>query len=91
MIIIKRNVKRKTLENGMEFTSAKLSVDEICQGNTPYTNMYTFCLLNDLLKLDEESQTYLVTLTAIDLEWSKDKEKNNTVKEMLQKMDVWII
>lgn len=88
MVIIRGNIRNGKMFRGVQHISVDFSVDEICRGNTPYTNMYTFCLLNDLLYYDEETKQFLPTIDVVDLELSQDEEKNETVREMLRKMEV---
>lgn len=88
MIVIKGNIRKGRMIDGIQSIHVDFSVDEICRGNTPYTNIYTFCLLNGLLRLDEERKVYLPTIDLVDLELSEDEEKNEYVKEMFRKMEV---
>ena len=88
MVIIKGEIRKQILDSGIDYISIKFSVDEICKGNTPYTNFYTFCLLHDLLEWNEYEEKYIPTIHAVDVIWSENDERNNTVRDMLRKLDI---
>lgn len=88
MAITKGKIEKKVLENNTDFISVKFSVDDLCQGNTPYTNFYTFCLLHDLLEWNEDKEVYIPTIHAVDVTWSENDKKNNIVIAMFRKLNI---
>ena len=99
MHIIKGKIKKEIIKaNGKEYDyiTVKFSVDDLMLGNTPNTNFWTFCLLNDLIRKrfpdleedpDEETE-YISTIDTIDLTYSEDKEKNRIVEEMFKRLNI---
>ena len=95
MFFVKGKIK-KEMYKGYEIITVTFSVDELMQGNTPYTNFWTFCLLNNLIRKrfpdleedpDEETE-YCSMIDTIDLIYSEDKEKNRVVEEMFKKLNI---
>ena len=99
-------IERKTIFSerfGREFEiiTLHLSVDELCKGNTPATNFWGFCLLNNLVEKkfpdleydpdDPDCDKYVTRVDFVDLTYSEDKEKNSRVEAMLRNWNIMTI
>lgn len=103
MAIIKGEIKKKILKTDygreFEYITVEFSVDELCKGNTPATNFWTFCLLNDLIEQrfpDEalepgEDPEYRSKIDTIILDDSEDDEKNRRVREIFDNYDIFTL
>ena len=87
-MIIQGKIRKGKEIQGWSHVTVDFSVDELMKYNTPYVNFWTFCLLNNLLKYDEEEKVYYPAIHLIDLTLSEDEEKNRIIKEMFKKLDV---
>lgn len=90
-MIIQGKIKKNPEIHGHAFTIIEFSVDEIMKYNTPKVNFWTFCLLNNLLKYDDEEEVYYPTIDVIDLTLSEDEEKNRIIKDFFKKLDINVI
>jgi hypothetical protein len=98
MQLIQGKIERKTVMsdygNKFEIVNLELSVDELCKGNTPATNFWGFCLLNNLVEKkfpdleydpdDPDCDKYVAKVDPVDLIYSEDKEKNARVLKMFE-------
>lgn len=88
MVILNGKVEQR-IRQGVTIYVTHLSVDEICQDDTPNVNFIGFCIQNNLLEYDEETKTYHPNkMLIVDLDYSKDKEKNKRVEDMFRKYDI---
>lgn len=76
---------------GQMFTRVTFRADELCKYNTPYLNLFTFCLMHDLLKKAEGREAYVPNIAVIDLRESEDEKKNETVREICRRYKIDII
>ena len=87
-MIIQGKIRKGKEIQGWSHITVDFSVDELMKYNTPHVNFWTFCLLNNLLKYNEEEEVYYPTIHLVDLTLSEDEEKNRIIKEMFKKLDV---
>ena len=67
-------------------------VDDLMKKNTPHTNFWTFCLLNDLVEKDPNDDTrFRSKVNAVDLFWSEEEEYNDKVIAMFEKLNIEIL
>lgn len=89
MAVINGRVTKGKMIDGVQHTFVDLSVDELCTDNTPRINFWTFCILNNLLVEDPENPgRYKPNIHLIELEESKDEEKNQRIYDMLDVIGV---
>lgn len=80
MVIIEGKIKETS-----EGIVANFVVDDLMQGNTPHTNFWTFCLLNDLLQKDpNDDNRFISKIKAVELFWSDEDEYNEFVIDMFE-------
>ena len=80
MVIIKGKIKENYDGIVVYFV-----VDDLMKGNTPHTNFWTFCLLNDLVEKDPNDATrFRSKIKAVELFWSCDDEYNEFVIDMFE-------
>ena len=80
MVIIDGKIK-ETYEGKVVY----FVVDDLMQGNTPHTNFWTFCLLNDLLQKDpNDDNRFISKIKAVELFWSDEDEYNEFVIDMFE-------
>lgn len=80
MVIIEGKIK-ETYEGIVVY----FVVDDLMQGNTPHTNFWTFCLLNDLLVKDpNDDDRFISKIKAVELFWSDEDEYNEFVIDMFE-------
>ena len=80
MVIIDGKIK-ETYEGKVVY----FVVDDLMKGNTPHTNFWTFCLLNDLLQKDpNDDNRFISKIKAVELFWSDEDEYNEFVIDMFE-------
>jgi len=92
IMFIKGKIHKNPPIQGKQFTIVYFEVDELMKNNTPHTNFWTFCLLNNLImqwKVENDGDDkFYPTIDVVDLTLSEDEEKNRIVKEMFKKLDI---
>ena len=99
MHFVKGKVKNE-MYKGHEIVTVTFSVDDLMKGNTPHTNFWTFCLMNDLIRKrfpdleydpdDPDCDAYISTIDNVELIRSENKEKNKKVEEMFNKLNIFV-
>lgn len=65
--------------------TVKFVVNELMINNTPHTNFWTFCLINDLVeKAPDDDNRFRAMIDNVEFQWSEKKEWNDIVIEMFE-------
>ena len=77
-------------EMNAEHIIVEFSVDELMINNTPYTNFWLFCLLNDLLIPGSEEGRFNANIDSVILSLSQNEMKNEEIRKLFASMDISI-
>lgn len=80
MVIIDGKIKETS-----EGIVVNFVVDDLMQDNTPHTNFWIFCLINDLLVKDpNDDDRFISKIKAVELFWSCEDEWNERIIDMFE-------
>lgn len=84
--------KGKIKQNQYNGITVYFVVDDLMKGDTPHTNFWTFCLLNNLVEKDPNDSTrFRSKINRVDLFWSEEEEYNERIIEMFEKLNIEIL
>ena len=83
-------IKGKEIQ-GVSYTVIRLAVDDLMNNNTPHINFWTFLILNNLVYLNDDGNSYSPKINGLELILSEDKGKNEFIFKMMEKFqeDFW--
>ena len=86
---LKRLGKIKDVITEYGWTRCIFDVDLLFTNNTPYINFWTWCILNDLVRTDEEDENkYKHLIWYTDIILSNNETLNQRAREMFEKLKI---